>query len=61
IGLSQSVSNKSDTQKYENPKECEDSHDSEPESLLRSEPESLLGSEPESLLGFKPESPLEHV
>ncbi|CAG8521701.1 5369_t:CDS:2 [Dentiscutata heterogama] len=59
IGLSQSVSNKSDTQKYENPKECEDSHDSEPESLLRSEPESLLGSEPENPLGFKLESPLE--
>ncbi|CAG8693948.1 4416_t:CDS:2, partial [Cetraspora pellucida] len=59
IGLSQSVSNKSDTQKYENPKKCEDSHNSEPESLLRSELESLLGSEPKSQLGFEPESPLE--
>ncbi|CAG8726583.1 12766_t:CDS:2, partial [Dentiscutata heterogama] len=42
IRLSQFVSNKSDTQKYENPKECKDSHDSEPKSLLRSESKSLL-------------------
>ncbi|CAG8521685.1 5368_t:CDS:2, partial [Dentiscutata heterogama] len=59
IVLSQSVSNESDIQKYENPKECEDSHNSEPESLLESEPKSLLGSEPKSTLESEPESLLE--